>query len=279
MKKSFVGTLAAFALILPLLAGCDQTTEPTENAPGGVATEVEAMKYFASNDEFVVNAETTLDDGEVAPVEFGTFGKIDAAITPLRFGRFVTGMTKTVELEIEPGDTIAIAHVTRTVTGVLKIRGVDAEQETVLVEKPFTDQSVRNVVFKRMARETKRYWMNWVPVAASLVNGNTTAPANNIRITQMVLELPGGKTIEINDPEQYWLRYRWTYMFQHQRCTDDVPEFQPGEPVKLRVRVESASSDPDVVVLRYGYAGLNKRRTRLEMVSEEIDAGLYHARL
>ena len=49
-------------------------------------------------------------------------------MTPLRFGRFVTGISKNVELEIEPGDTIAIAHVTRTVNGVLKVRGVNAAQ-------------------------------------------------------------------------------------------------------------------------------------------------------
>ena len=275
MKKSLVGSLVAFALVLPLLAGCDQTTEPIESAPAGVATEVEAMKYFAANDEFVVNAETTLDDGEVAPVEFGTFGKIDAEITPLRFGRFITGMTKTVEIEIEPGDTIAIAHVTRTVTGVLRIRGVNAVQETVLVEKPFTDQSVRNVIFKRVARETKRYWLNWIPVATSLVKGGTISPASNVNITKMVLTLPDGSTIEITDPEQYWLRYRWKYMFRHQQCSNDVPEFQAGQPVKLQVTVESAAADTDIVVLRYGYLGLNKRRTRLEIVSEEMSGGLY----
>jgi hypothetical protein len=275
MKKSLIGSLAAVALVLPLLAGCDQTTEPIESAPAGVANEVDAMKYFATNDEFVVNAEATLDDGEIASVDFGTFGKIDAEITPLRFGRFVTGITKNVELEIEPGDTIAIAHVTRTANGVLKVRGVNAAQETVLVEKPFTDQSVRNVVFKRVARETKRYWMNWIPVATSLVKGGTVSPASNVTITKMTLELPDGKTIEITDPEQYFLRYRWKYMFVNQRCTDDVPEFQAGQAVKLQVTVESASADTDIVVLRYGYLGLNKRRTRLELVSEEMSGGVY----
>ena len=252
MKKSHVAKLAAFALVLPLLAGCDQNTEPIEPAPGGVTTEVEAMKYFATNDEFVVNAEATMDDGEVAPVEFGTFGKIDADMTPLRFGRFVSGMTRTVEIETEPGDTIAIAHVTRTVNGVLKVRGVNAAQETVLVEKPFTDQSVRNVVFRRMAREQNRFWLNWVPVATSLVHGATERPANTVNITQIQIETPSGRTIEINDPEQFWLRYRWRYMFLHQRCQEDVPELQPGEQLKVRVTVESAAATPDVVVLRYG---------------------------
>jgi len=83
-KKSLVGSLAGFVLVLPLLAGCDQTTEPIESAPAGVTNEVDAMKYFATTDEFVVNAEATFDDGEIAPVEFGTFGKIYADMTPLR---------------------------------------------------------------------------------------------------------------------------------------------------------------------------------------------------
>ena len=275
MQKSLIGSLAAVALVLPLLAGCDQTTEPIESAPAGVSSEVEAMKYFAANDEFVVNEDAALDDGEVAPIEFGTFGKIDAAITPLRFGRFVTGMTKKVELEIEPGDTIAIAHVTRTVDGVLKIRGETEAGDTVLVEKPFTDQSVRNVIFKRVARETNRFWLNWIPVATSLVNGGTITPPSGVAITKMTLELPNGNTVVITDPQQFWLRYRWKYMFTHQRCTNDVPEFQAGQSVKLQVTVESTSADTDIVVLRYGYLGLNKRRTRLALVSEELSGGLY----
>ena len=91
----------------------------------------------------------------------------------------------------------------------------------------------------------------------------------------MTLELPNGNTVEITDPEQFWLRYRWKYMFTHQRCTNDVPEFQAGQSVKLQVTVESTSADTDIVVLRYGYLGLNKRRTRLALVSEELSGGLY----
>ena len=43
------------------------------------------MKYFAQNDEFVVNDEVTFKDEEVQPFDYGTFGKIDAAVTPLAF--------------------------------------------------------------------------------------------------------------------------------------------------------------------------------------------------
>ena len=83
------------------------------------------MQYFAKNDEFVANDEETFADKAVETFDYGTFGKVDAAITPLRWGRFVTSVTRTVTTTIQPGDTIAIAVVDKNIIGTLKIRGLN----------------------------------------------------------------------------------------------------------------------------------------------------------
>jgi hypothetical protein len=283
MKKALFVVWGALLVALPLVTGCDQSaTEPEQTAPVGVSNEEEAIRYFAANDDFVVNDEETLDDQSVEPLDYGTFGKIGADITPLRFGRFVTGMRKTVEVDFETGDTIAVAHVEKEVTGILKIQGINADGDTATYEKPFADKFVRNIIFKRIARETRRYWLNWLPVASSLVEGGTV-PTGNINITELTVYLPNGETIVVTDPETYFLRYRWVRMFQSgksdvpqfEKWDKDVPEFNAGEPMKLQVKLASAGADPDVVVLRYGFGFGQKRRIRLEMVSEELNGSLY----
>jgi hypothetical protein len=150
MKKALFVVWGALLLALPLVTGCDQSaTEPEQVAPAGVSNEEEAIRYFAANDDFVLNDEETFDDQSVEPLDYGTFGKVGAEITPLRFGRFVTGITRTIEVNFEPGDTIAVAHVEKEVTGVLKIQGINADGDTATYEKQFADKFVRNIIFKR----------------------------------------------------------------------------------------------------------------------------------
>ena len=283
MKKGLFVVWGALLMGLPFVMGCDQSaTELEATAPTGVSSEEEAIRYFAANDEFVLNDEQTLDDQSLEPFDYGTFGKITAEITPLRFGRFITGVSRTIDVDFDTGDTIAVAHVTKEVTGVLKIRGIGAAGDTVIVEKPFADTFVRNIIFKRIARETRRFWMNWLPVASSLVEGGSS-PSSNITITELTVYLPNGGTVVVTDPESYFLRYRWVNLFQGGRIgspvfpgwNNDVPEFFAGQPMKLQVKLESAALDTDIVVLRYGFGFGYKRRVRLDMVSEEITDGLY----
>ncbi|MDH3252588.1 MAG: hypothetical protein OEM41_07335, partial [Ignavibacteria bacterium] len=228
----------------------------------------EAMKYYAAQDEFVQNDEKTFDDQSIEGFDYGTFGKIDAAITPLRFGRFITAVTRTITVTTEPGDTIAVAHVQKDIVGVFKIKGLDEAGDTLIVEKPFEDQATRNIIFKRIARRTDRFWLNWVPVATSLVEGGTIRPAGDvdIAITKAELFLPNGTVITITDPNAYYLRYRWTRLFDGGNC--DIPEFTPGVQARLQVTLVSTEADTDLVALRYGVDALHKRRVRMQLTSE-----------
>jgi hypothetical protein len=278
-KRGEMWTLAGLAVMGLLIAGCsDNQTGPGDGgaAPLGVTTEKQAIEYYAVNDGFVGNDEETFADREVTALDAGSFGKIDAAVTPIRFARVITGITKTVETTFEPGDEVAIAHVTKDITGIFKILVVTAENETLMVEKPFNDVSERNVVFKRLTRNPNRFWMNWMPVSSTLVKGGTVPPNNFITIKQLEL-ITGDTTIVITDPLEHYLYYGW--MGQHQlraslrKCM--VPELVGGQEVRIRVTLESTSPDTDFVAVRYGFKNLNWKRYPMTMVEELESGGVY----
>ena len=265
MRKNLVSLWLLMALAGVLVVGCER--ENSEEPPAGVGSnEQSAMKYYAQNDEFVMNDEATFSDKAVEPSDYGTFGKIDAAITPLRFGRFITNVSTTVTVEIQPGDSIAIAHVAKVITGTFKIRAVAASGDTVVIEKPFTDNSARNVIFRRVARETKRFWENWVPVATSLVAGATAQTTTPISITKLELFLATGDTITVTDPTSFYLRYPWRRIFAGGRR--DVPLLLAGQRLVLRATVLSSSADTDFVALRFGAGAIQRRRQHMVMISE-----------
>jgi hypothetical protein len=272
MRKSIAVAWGLVALIGLFLAGCKNDTGPsTDQVPAGVTNEQQAMAYFAQNDEFVANTPETFGDASEAAPDYSSsvLQKTDEAISPLRWGRIITQFTKTVTTTVEPGDTIAIAKVENDIVGKFKVRGFKPNQtggnDTVTVEKPFNDKSLRYIIFKRIARSTDRYWLNWVPVATSLVHGQTVEPVN-ITITKVELTLPGGKVITIDDPDKYFLRYRWLRIWNG--GNDEVPELLSGDPVKLKVTVESVKKDTDLVALRYGCTVQVRNRRLMRCVSE-----------
>lgn len=268
MKKLLLcaGVLALGSLV----AGCQKdVTGPSEAGPNGVTNEQEAMKYYALNDEFVANDEVTLQDQAEENFEYGTFGlsKTEAAIIPVRWGRFITGVTKTVTTQIAPGDTIAYAVVEKTITGVLKMRGKLNPTDTTFVEiqKPFVDASKRNIIFRRIAQNKERFWLNWVPVATSLVVGGTTTPTQPIKITAVQFVRGTGDTLTIADPLAHYMRYRWLN-FWLKDSKDNVLEVSAGSAVRMRVMVTSTDRDTDLVFLRFGFSATNRHRLPLECV-------------
>jgi hypothetical protein len=278
-KHGELWMLASLAVMGLLIAGCsDHQVEPGDGgaAPVGVTTEEQAIKYYAANDEFVVNDEETFTDREVTAPDAGSFGKIAADVTPIRFGRIVTGITKTVETTFEPGDEVAVAHVTKDITGIFKIVAVTATSETVTVEKPFNDRSERNVAFKRIARDPGRFWRNWMPVSSSLVQGGTVSPVHYVKITRLELITPS-ETIVITKPLDYYMYYGWMGI-QELRAAwkqGEVPQFMGGQEVKLRVTVEGDTEQDDLVAVRYGYLGMHWKRFPMTRVDETTDGTVW----
>ena len=94
MKRSLATLWAAIAVVGLLVTGCnkDNAVESTSNStpPVGVTDEASARANLATSDDFVQNDVQTIDDEDMQSTDYGTFGKINAAITPLRWGRFIT---------------------------------------------------------------------------------------------------------------------------------------------------------------------------------------------
>lgn len=267
MKRSLAVLWSAALLAGTFLVGCNKDEGPDEQAPSGVGTtEQSAMKYYATGDDFVQNDEATFADKDVEPADYGTFGKIDAAITPLRFGRFITNVSTSVTVEVQPGDSLAIAHVAKVITGTFKIKALNQTGDTVVIDKPFVDNSNRNVIFKRVGREVRRFWVNWVPVATSLVAGATAQTTTPIAVTKLTLFLANGDTITVTDPLGYYLRYRWRALFGGGR--QDVPELLGGQRLVLQATILSSSADTDFVALRFGANALQRKRQRMVLVSQ-----------
>jgi hypothetical protein len=132
------------------------------------------------------------------------------------------------------------------------------------------------VVFKRVARNPVRFWRNWIPVASSLVEGGTVPPNNLIKITKLELITANG-TIEITDPQDYYLRYGWARLGQVREALQkgQVPEYTGGQEVRIRVTLESSSPDTDFVAVRYGFLGLHWKRFPMTMVEEVNNGGVY----
>lgn len=277
MKRHLVLLWTIPAMVGMLVVGCNKNTNGPEEdiAPPGVTDERSAIVYEAINDEFVKNDEQTFADQEVQPTDYGLLGKVNAEIIPLRWGRFITSVTRNVTVTIQPGDTIAIARVHKIINGVLKIRAINTNGDTILVEKPFSDESDRNVVFRRVLRGP-RFWRNWIPVATSLVAGGT--PNGDITITQLQF-ITRRDTLTITDPLNFYLRYRWLRsqygnrdLFHRDR---DVVELNGRDSVTVRVTLNSTSSDTDLVALRFGFNSFFKSRARMFLVSQNGNVKVY----
>ncbi len=277
MKKSLAMLWTIAALVGTLLVGCTKNTNGPEDEtpPAGVTDEQSAMKVAAENDEFVKNDELSFADQEITATDYIYLsGRVEASITPIRWGRFIRSVTRRVTTTIQPGDTIANAQVHKTITGTLKIRAIRG-LDTILVEKQFTDQSDRNVIFRRVERGP-RYWRNWIPVATSLVDGGTVN--GQIDITSLTV-ISANDTITVTDPQNFYLRYRWLRslhgnkdLFHRNR---DMMEFTGSGSMTVRVTLQSASADTDIVALRHGFNAQYKNRARMQLVSQTPNGGGY----
>jgi hypothetical protein len=256
-----------------LLVGCSDPNSPQDDTPpAGVSNETQAMEYLARGDEFVSNEDVTFSDVALQPTDYGTFGKVATDVIPITWGRFVDQVTISTTTTIEEGDTTAVVQVVKDISGTFRVLAKYSETDTstVLIEKPFNDQSVRNVIFRRTGRETRRFWLNWAPIASSLVEGATVAPPADqaVAITKLEFIRPDGDTITVTDPLSFFLRFPWRFRMMHQHAPHEVPQMNMGETFALRATVVSASPDTDLVVLRYGFSLVSRKRMSMPLVEQ-----------
>jgi len=274
MRKPFGLVMVSLAVGAVFLAGCkkDDGSGPTTDPPG-VVNESTAMQYSAQTDAFVQNDEVTFADSAVTDANYSTFGKVDSAIVPYRWGRFINpgGITRTETVTVLPGDTLAIVKVDKDINGNFAILAKAQPTDTafILIQKPFHDHSVRYILFKRITR-TGFFMGRWLAVASSLVNGATVPPDNNISIQSATVYYSNGDSLTVTNPDTTFLLYRWLNWFV--RTRKDVPVYVPGDRVKLSVTVVSKDASGDLVALRYGVFGRYHKRALLDLVpGSEVD--------
>jgi len=268
MKRfAFLGTV----VVAMLLAGCKNNNGPAgQTDPPGVVDESSALKYATQNQPFVQNDEQTYADQDTSASNSSTFMKVDTAIIPVRWGRFIdkNGITRT--FTIVANDSVAFVTIHRVVNGnfVILVRNKPPQDTTkfYLVQKAFTDTTHRIVIFKRVSF-TGLFINRWVPVATSLVSGGTLPPNNNVTITNVVLYYPTGDSLVVTNPDTTFLLFRWVNMVVH--TVKDVPIFVAGDRIRLRATVVSSDATGDIVALRYGVNVSQHKRALLTLVSSE----------
>ena len=277
MKRS-IGVMGGMLAVCALsITGCMKHDNGPVTGSSGSADQISQIQTQALADPFVQSDQATFSDQAVQPTDYGTIGKIDAAITPLRWGRFISGETRTVTTTILPGDTTAMATIVKTITGVFKIKGTEAGVDTVIT-KSFTDRAVRNLLMRKVNMLDTSVWR---PAATSLVDGQTTPPPanNSIQIKEVQVFTPTD-TVTVTDPTTFYLRYEWRPFHDGER--KDCPQFKGGDKVIVQATVVSQSADTDLVAIRYGFGGANLsfgRRQHMDLISQTLNSDSTYTRV
>lgn len=270
--------LLPFALVGMLMSGCSNNTSgPGEDiAPPGVTNEIEAMKYYALTDLFVAQEDDAFADATVEPAGVAIGAQADAdVLVPISWGRFVENVTQTADVSVAAGDSVATVVVTKDLSGTFNIVAKFSPDDTatVVIKKPFADQSVRKVMFKRVGRDNTKFWLNWKAMATSLVNGATVNPPADqvLNLSEFILTRPNGEVVTITDPTNFFLLYKWRFMNMPVpvgTVSGDVPELQANQMISVNATLVSSSPDTDIAVLKYGFNPEQHRRMPMTLVSQ-----------
>ena len=111
----------------------------------------------------------------------------------------------------------------------------------------------------------------WHVVAVSLPAGGTGS--TNIIITKLTAYLPGGDTLSISDPTDYFLERE----AGPKGPRKDIPRIASNEPVKVVVELYSAYADSDFVTLTHGgdLHGMHRGKVKFDLVSSTQYGGGY----
>lgn len=103
----------------------------------------------------------------------------------------------------------------------------------------------------------------WHVTAVSLPAGGTGS--TNIIITKITAYLPGGDTLSVADPTQYFLAREMGPKGPRR----EIPRIQSNEPVKVTVELYSAYADSDFVTLTHGgdLHGLHRGKVKFDLIS------------
>ena len=265
MKKPLFSLSLLLVITGLLMVGCKKDTTAPEPLTD---SEYLAQQIYATDSlaGFLDSEDISLNDGGEMDFDYNDFGmmKPDAVIIPLKWGRKIESITKTVLVQF-PSDTIAIATVHKVILGKFIVKGIATNGDTLKVEKPYTTNTDRKIRFRKMEKFTDQK-KKWIPVAMSLVQGQTAN--TNFGISQIEVFI-SSDTATVTDPLTYWLRMApWK---------GGVPILQLGDTINVRLTVASPDDSAEYAILRHGScAMMNKRaRQRMALVSQTGSTGAY----
>jgi hypothetical protein len=265
MKKILFSLSLLLAITGLLMVGCNKDATGPEQLTDSefLSQQVTSVDSLAG---FLDSEDISLNDGSEKDFDYNDFGmmKPDAVITPLKWGRKIESVTKTVLVQF-PSDTIAIATVHKEILGKFIVKGIATTGDTIKVEKPYTTNTYRKIRFRKIGNfaDPKK---NWIPVAMSLVQGQTAN--TNFGISQVEV-FTSSDTATVTDPLTYWLRMvPWK---------GGVPALHIGDTIKVRLTITSPNDSAEYAILRHGsFPMMNKRiRQRMTLVSQTGSAGAY----
>lgn len=234
----------------------------------------ETIKQVIESDDFIATTDASLNDATYLPLEFD-LSSLSKPIYPIRWGRVVKKVTKEYEYE-KVNDTLVIVTVIRTVESNLKIAASYTQGNRIpdtVITKPLKEVFKRKVqVVKREGNDTLRTIRRWRVWAVSLVQGESEN--SNISIKKISLTFPNGDVVEITDPLNQFYRHGF---LGHRR--GEVPLFNSGQDVKIRVTVQSAMPDTDLVSMTYGVDrfGFHRLRKLFNMVERNGNEEIYES--
>ena len=263
MNRAFL-LAALVAVSLGAFSGCskDNTTEATQTEEEFI-TQVSTGQETASADLFSSDKDALDEGAQLKAAIKGLKKEGLAPITPLRYGRIIDNVTRSVTRPItKQGDTLVIANVKAVFTGRFVIQALSGV-DTVLVEKPYVETVERNVRFVRVAN-TRHPRLNWKLDGVSVLHGGTAT--QGIAITSLEVVTPT-QTFTVTDPDAYWMQIDRSWI-RRMPVLNNVP-------VTLRLTVESAKSDSDIVTLHYQPGTFGLHHAPFLLSSETQNGGTY----
>jgi hypothetical protein len=249
------------------LIGCSESVAPDNQTDDQYIQEV-VTRGVGSNqqadEDLMLNEANDFDDG--GAVGGGGDTPIDSL---LRWGRNVTGVNVNVNITTE-GDSLKIAHITRTINGDFIIIGYVSGVLSTIV-KPYTEVLKRDAIFKRIDHKLKpRY--NWKLYKVSLVDGETTSPqvgSDYVQMAKVDVYINNNLTYTFQGPDftQNVFMTRWFH-------GGGVPEVHHGDQVRIKVYTFSRQSEPDIVAWHWAKNAFGFHRVPFVMTSE-IPNGQY----
>jgi hypothetical protein len=267
VKNIFKNYFFPFIFLGGLLffVGCQDNS--VETTPQTTTTDKQAVIDVVEADSLIASFEPNYnEDGTITYLS-----KSNAEIKPLRVWQKMNLTNKNVDISFD-ADT-AYAHITKTFEGTLFISGTNnltATKPDTLIKKSVTSIITRNAVLVNISKvDTVKHW---VVKAVSLPEGGTEG--SNVNITKLTVFLPGGDTLSITSPNDYYLVRRWGW---HWWRWHNVPCIQRNKDVTIQIELTSAYADTDFVSLTFGADRFGSHRSKklFDLVSSTANGGEY----